>query len=70
MRADDIDGDTIDKCEPAAQTVSDDEFIDDGIQIDGNLELIIMPLLIYVEVSRIQCRTLFLSRIAVNLSIR
>ena len=36
--ADDVDDGGIDKCGPAAQTVSDNEFIDDEIQIDKNID--------------------------------
>ena len=36
--ADDVDDGGINKCGPAAQTVSDNEFIDDEIQIDKNID--------------------------------
>ena len=36
--ADDVDDGGIDKCGPAAQTVSDNEFIDDEFQIYINIE--------------------------------
>ena len=38
FEADDVNGDVIDNCDQAAQTVSDKEFIDDETQIDDNME--------------------------------
>ena len=69
FEADDVNGDVIDNCDQAAQTVSDKEFIDDETQIDDNMEDY-YALLMHVEVSHMQCRTPFSSRIAENLSMR
>ena len=55
-------------CDPAAQILRDNEFIDDETLV--KIQKIIMPLLMYVEVSRMQCRTLSLSQIAENPSMR
>ena len=54
-------------CDPAAQILRDNEFIDETLV---KIQKIIMPLLMYVEVSRMQCRTLSLSHIAENPSMR
>ena len=54
-------------CDPAAQILRDNEFIDETLV---KIQKIIMPLLMYEEVSRMQCRTLSLSQIAENPSIR
>ena len=54
-------------CDPAAQILRDNEFIDETLV---KIQKIIMPLLMYVEVSRMQCRTLSLSQIAENPSMR
>ena len=55
-------------CDPAAQILRDNEFIDDETLV--KIQKIIMPLLMYVEVSRMQCRTLSLNQIAENPSMR
>ena len=54
-------------CDPAAQILRDNEFIDETLV---KIQKIIMPLLMHVEVSRMQCRTLSLSQIAENPSMR
>ena len=69
FEADDVNGDVIDNCDQAAQTVSDKEFIDDETQIDDNME----DYYAFTNACRsveLQCRTLFSSRIAENLSMR